>query len=181
MRGKIVDLIQDEIENSKLGHEAKICIKINSLQDKEVINKLYEASNSGVKVCLVVRGICCLRPSRKDLSQNIEVISIVGDYLEHSRIYYFHNSGNPIIYSGSADVMIRSFRRRIESLFKINEESIKKQAITILNYNLRDNCNSYILKEDGTYTKKKSNGNSFDIFKEFYKIDSSKVEDSIIL
>ncbi|MFL3000758.1 MAG: polyphosphate kinase 1 [Cytophagales bacterium] len=181
MRDKIIDLIQSEIENSKLGHEAKICIKINSLQDKEVINKLYEASNSGVKVCLVVRGICCLRPNRKDLSQNIEVISIVGDYLEHSRIYYFHNSGNPIIYSGSADVMIRSFRRRIESLFRINEEPIKKQAITILNYNLRDNCNSYILKEDGTYTKKKSNGNHFDIFKDFYKIDSSKVEDSIIL
>ena len=111
MRDKIIDLIQSEIENSKLGHEAKICIKINSLQDKEVINKLYEASNSGVKVCLVVRGICCLRPNRKDLSQNIEVISIVGDYLEHSRIFYFHNSGNPIIYSGSADVMIRSFRR----------------------------------------------------------------------
>ena len=181
MRNKIIELIEGEIKNSKAGKEAKICIKINSLQDKEVINKLYDASNSGVKICLIVRGICCLRPARKDLSQNIEVISIVGDYLEHSRLYYFHNSGDPVIYSGSADVMIRSFKRRIESLFKINEDQIKKQAITILNYNLRDNCNSYILQEDGSYIKKELDDNHFDIFKEFYNMNSNKVEGSIIL
>ena len=160
MRNKIIELIEGEIKNSKAGKEAKICIKINSLQDKDVINKLYDASNSGVKICLIVRGICCLRPARKDLSQNIEVISIVGDYLEHSRLYYFHNSGDPVIYSGSADVMIRSFKRRVESLFKINEDQIKKQAITILNYNLRDNCNSYILQEDGSYIKKELDDNT---------------------
>ena len=181
MRNKIIELIEGEIKNSKAGKEAKICIKINSLQDKDVINKLYDASNSGVKICLIVRGICCLRPARKDLSQNIEVISIVGDYLEHSRLYYFHNSGDPVIYSGSADVMIRSFKRRIESLFKINEDQIKKQAITILNYNLRDNCNSYILQEDGSYIKKELDDNHFDIFKEFYNMNSNKVEESIIL
>ena len=181
MRNKIIELIEGEIKNSKVGKEAKICIKINSLQDKEVINKLYDASNSGVKICLIVRGICCLRPARKDLSQNIEVISIVGDYLEHSRLYYFHNSGDPVIYSGSADVMIRSFKRRVESLFKINEDQIKKQAITILNYNLRDNCNSYILQEDGSYIKKESDDNHFDIFKEFYNMNSKRVEASIIL
>ena len=181
MRNKIIELIEGEIKNSKAGKEAKICIKINSLQDKDVINKLYDASNSGVKICLIVRGICCLRPARKDLSQNIEVISIVGDYLEHSRLYYFHNSGDPVIYSGSADVMIRSFKRRIESLFKINEDQIKKQAITILNYNLRDNCNSYILQEDGSYIKKESDDNHFDIFKEFYNMNSKRVEASIIL
>ena len=90
-------------------------------------------------IYLIVRGICCLRPERKNLSENIKVISIIGEYLEHSRLYYFHNSGDPVIYSGSADVMIRSFKRRVESLFKINDEFIKKQAITILNYNLRDN------------------------------------------
>ena len=181
MRNKIIELIEGEIKNSKVGKEAKICIKINSLQDKEVINKLYDASNSGVKICLIVRGICCLRPARKDLSQNIEVISTVGDYLEHSRLYYFHNLGDPVIYSGSADVMIRSFKRRIESLFKINEDQIKKQAITILNYNLRDNCNSYILQEDGSYIKKESDDNHFDIFKEFYNMNSKRVEASIIL
>ena len=182
MRDKILNLIQDEIDNSLSGGEAKICIKINSLQDKNIINKLYEASNSGVKICLIVRGICCLRPGRKGLSENIEVLSIVGDYLEHSRLYYFHNGGDPIIYSGSADVMIRSFKRRIESLFKINEEFIKKEAITILNYNLRDNCNSYILNENGSYSiKEKGKNKQFDLFKEFYLLDRNKVEESIIL
>ena len=182
MRDKIISLIQGEIDTSLSGGEGKICIKINSLQDKDVINKLYEASNSGVKVCLIVRGICCLRPGRKGLSENIKVLSIVGDYLEHSRLYYFHNGGNPIIYSGSADVMIRSFKRRIESLFKINEEFIKKEAITILNYNLRDNCNSYELNEDGSYSKREKGKNKeFNLFKEFYLLDRNKVEESIIL
>ena len=182
MRDKIISLIQGEIDTSLSGGEGKICIKINSLQDKDVINKLYEASNSGVKVCLIVRGICCLRPGREGLSENIKVLSVVGDYLEHSRLYYFHNGGNPIIYSGSADVMIRSFKRRIESLFKINEEFIKKEAITILNYNLRDNCNSYELNEDGSYSKREKGKNKeFNLFKEFYLLDKNKVEESIIL
>ena len=182
MRDKIISLIQGEIDTSLSGGEGKICIKINSLQDKDVINKLYEASNSGVKVCLIVRGICCLRPGREGLSENIKVLSVVGDYLEHSRLYYFHNGGNPIIYSGSADVMIRSFKRRIESLFKINEEFIKKEAITILNYNLRDNCNSYELNEDGSYSKREKGKNKeFNLFKEFYLLDRNKIEESIIL
>ncbi len=182
MRDKIISLIQGEIDTSLSGGEGKICIKINSLQDKDVINKLYEASNSGVKVCLIVRGICCLRPGREGLSENIKVLSVVGDYLEHSRLYYFHNGGNPIIYSGSADVMIRSFKRRIESLFKINEEFIKKEAITILNYNLRDNSNSYELNEDGSYSKREKGKNKeFNLFKEFYLLDRNKVEESIIL
>ena len=182
MRDKIISLIQGEIDTSLSGGEGKICIKINSLQDKDVINKLYEASNSGVKVCLIVRGICCLRPGREGLSENIKVLSVVGDYLEHSRLYYFHNGGNPIIYSGSADIMIRSFKRRIESLFKINEEFIKKEAITILNYNLRDNCNSYELNEDGSYSKREKGKNKeFNLFKEFYLLDRNKVEESIIL
>ncbi len=182
MRDKILELIQGEIENAISGIESKVCIKINSLQDKDVINKLYEASNSGVKICLIVRGICCLRPGRKGVSENIEVLSIVGDYLEHSRLYYFHNSGDPIIYSGSADVMIRSFKRRIESLFKINEEFIKKEAITILNYNLRDNCNSYILNENGSYSKKdRGKEKEFDLFKEFYLLNRKKIEESIII
>tara|TARA_A100001035_G_scaffold71417_1_gene54701 strand:- start:14939 stop:17032 length:2094 start_codon:yes stop_codon:yes gene_type:complete len=182
MRDKIISLIQGEIDTSLSGGEGKICIKINSLQDKDVINKLYEASNSGVKICLIVRGICCLRPGREGLSENIKVLSVVGDYLEHSRLYYFHNGGNPIIYSGSADVMIRSFKRRIESLFKINEEFIKKEAITILNYNLRDNCNSYELNEDGSYSKREKGKNKeFNLFKEFYLLDRNKVEESIIL
>ena len=182
MKDKIISFIEKEIKNVKNGGIGKICIKINSLQDKTVINKLYDASNVGVKICLIVRGICCLRPDRKNLSENIQVISIVGDYLEHSRLYYFHNNNDPLIFSGSADVMIRSYKRRIESLFKINDEFIKKQAITILNYNLRDNMNSYILQEDGSYKKKEfKKNNKFNIFEEFYSLNSEKIDDSIIL
>ena len=182
MRNKIISFIEKEIKNVNNGGEGKICIKINSLQDKTVINKLYDASNAGVKICLVVRGICCLRPDRKNLSENIKVISIVGDYLEHSRLYYFHNNNDPLIFSGSADIMIRSYKRRIESLFKINDELIKKQVITILNYNLRDNMNSYVLQEDGSYKKKEFNkNNKFNIFEEFYSLNSKKINDSIIL
>ena len=182
MKDKIISFIEKEIKNVKNGGIGKICIKINSLQDKTVINKLYDASNEGVKICLIVRGICCLRPDRKNLSENIQVISIVGDYLEHSRLYYFHNNNDPLIFSGSADVMIRSYKRRIESLFKINDEFIKKQAITILNYNLRDNMNSYILQEDGSYKKKEfKKNNKFNIFEEFYSLNSEKIDDSIIL
>ena len=182
MKDKIISFIEKEIKNVKNGGIGKICIKINSLQDKTVISKLYDASNAGVKICLIVRGICCLRPDRKNLSENIQVISIVGDYLEHSRLYYFHNNNDPLIFSGSADVMIRSYKRRIESLFKINDEFIKKQAITILNYNLRDNMNSYVLQEDGSYKKKEfKKNNKFNIFEEFYSLNSEKIDDSIIL
>ena len=182
MKDKIISFIEKEIKNVKNGGIGKICIKINSLQDKTVINKLYDASNVGVKICLIVRGICCLRPDRKNLSENIQVISIVGDYLEHSRLYYFHNNNDPLIFSGSADVMIRSYKRRIESLFKINDELIKKQVITILNYNLRDNMNSYVLQEDGSYKKKEfKKNNKFNIFEEFYSLNSEKIDDSIIL
>ena len=182
MKDKIISFIEKEIKNVKNGGIGKICVKINSLQDKTVISKLYDASNAGVKICLIVRGICCLRPDRKNLSENIQVISIVGDYLEHSRLYYFHNNNDPLIFSGSADVMIRSYKRRIESLFKINDEFIKKQAITILNYNLRDNMNSYVLQEDGSYKKKEfKKNNKFNIFEEFYSLNSEKIDDSIIL
>ena len=111
------------------------------------------------------------------------MISIIGDYLEHSRLYYFHNLGDSIIYSGSADVMIRSFERRIEALFKINDDFIKKQVITILNYNLRDNCNTYELSEDGDYIKKEINkpADKFNIFEEFFKLSKNQVEDSIMI
>ena len=183
MRNKILSLIENEISNSLAGKDAKICIKINSLQDKHIIKKLYTASNAGVKIFLIVRGICCLRPNRKNLSENITVISIIGDYLEHSRLYYFHNLGDSIIYSGSADVMIRSFERRIEALFKISDDFIKKQAITILNFNLKDNCNTYVLNEDGNYLKKeiKTPSDKFNIFEEFFKLTKNQVEDSILI
>jgi polyphosphate kinase len=124
-----------------------------------------------VKIKLIIRGMCCLRPGRKGVSENIEVFSIVGEYLEHSRIYYFHNTGNPKVYIGSADAMVRSFDRRIESLFLLEEDILRKQAINNLRFNLKDNVNAYRMQEDGNYVKIEANGNPpFNIHKEFYHV-----------
>ncbi len=170
MRIQLCNLVRREAENARNGIPAGVVIKLNSLQDKEFIDELYEASKAGVRIKLVVRGMCCLRPGRKGLSENIEVISIVGEYLEHSRIYYFHNDNNPKVYIGSADAMVRSFDRRIESLFLLEEEILRKQAINNLRYNLMDNVNAYIMQEDGTYVKKQNGEPPFNIHKEFYNV-----------
>ena len=170
MRIQLCNLVRREAENARNGIPAGVIIKLNSLQDKEFIDELYEASKAGVRIKLVVRGMCCLRPGRKGLSENIEVISIVGEYLEHSRIYYFHNDNNPKVYIGSADAMVRSFDRRIESLFLLEEEILKKQAINNLRFNLMDNVNSYIMQEDGNYIKKENGEPTFNIHKEFYNV-----------
>ena len=171
MRPKLIQLINNEAENAKLGLPAGIVIKMNSLQDKETIMALYQASQAGVNIKLIVRGICCIRPGRMGLSENIEVRSIVGDYLEHSRIYYFHNNDTPVVYSGSADMMVRSFDRRLESLFLIKDELLKQQAINILAFNLKDNVNSYLMNEDGSFTPYRDQEEiPFNIHKEFYKV-----------
>ena len=135
-----------------------------------MMDEFYKASKAGVPIKLIVRGICCLRPGREELSENITVKSIVGEYLEHSRLYYFHNNGDPKVYSGSADIMVRSFDRRIEALFLIVNEELKKEVINILYYNLQDNNNSYIMREDGTYIKKRAGANEevVDIHKLFF-------------
>ncbi len=171
MRDKLIALIQAEEKNALEGIPSGIVIKINSLQDKETIEALYSASQAGVPIKLIVRGICCIRPGRAGLSENISVRSIVGEYLEHSRIYYFHNAGEPIVYSGSADVMVRSFDRRLESLFVIKDELLRQQAITILDYNLKDNVNAYEMNEDGSYSALEPNGAApFNIHKEFFNL-----------
>ncbi|CAN5314419.1 polyphosphate kinase 1 [soil metagenome] len=178
MRNQLCALVRREAQNAKSGLPCGIVIKLNSIQDKEFIDALYEASQAGVPIKLIVRGMCCLRPGRKGLSENIEVVSIVGEYLEHSRIYYFHNNGNPNVYFGSADAMVRSFDRRIESLVLLEQEMLTKQVMNILRYNLRDNVNSYIMKEDGSYVKKEQNGEApFNIHKEFYDITKEIIED----
>jgi polyphosphate kinase len=178
MRIQLCNMVRREAENVKNGSPSGIIIKLNSIQDKELIDELYAASQAGVKIKLIVRGICCIRPGRKGLSENIEVISIVGEYLEHSRIYYFHNAGDPKVYIGSADAMVRSFDRRIESLFALQEELPKKQAMNILRYNLLDNVNAYSMKEDGSYVIKELNGDyPFNIQKEFYNVTRETVVD----
>jgi polyphosphate kinase len=176
MRIQLCNLIKREAENARNGIPAGISIKLNSLQDKELMDELYAASQAGVSTKLIIRGMCCLRPGRKGLSENIEVISIVGEYLEHSRIYYFHNGGDPKVYIGSADAMVRSFDRRVESLFMLEDEMLKKEAINILSFNLRDNVNAYTMHEDGSYTKKELNGNApFNVHKEFYQVSKEKI------
>ncbi|HYG19430.1 MAG TPA: polyphosphate kinase 1 [Ohtaekwangia sp.] len=171
MRIQLCNLVKREAENARNGVTAGIVIKLNSFQDKELIDELYAASQAGVQIKLIVRGMCCLRPKRKGLSENIEVISVVGEYLEHSRIYYFHNAGNPKVYIGSADAMVRSFDRRIESLFLLDDDLLRKQAMNNLLYNLKDNVNAYVMNEDGTYQIKERNGEPpFNIHKEFYHI-----------
>lgn len=172
MRDGLIELIEKESENARNGLPSGICIKINSLEDRQVIMKLYDASRAGVPIRLIVRGICCLRPGRPGLSENIEVRSIVGDLLEHSRLYYFHNAGNPLVYGGSADIMVRSFDKRIESLFAFVDEDVKQETIAILEYCLRDNANAYILNEDGSYSKvlPESESEIFNVHREFYKM-----------
>lgn len=177
MRQQLVDLIKNEASNAKKGLPSGIIIKLNSLQDKETISELYKASQAGVPIKLIIRGICSLRPGRKGLSENIEVYSIVGEYLEHSRIYYFHDGGEAKIYGGSADVMVRSFDRRIESLFMVVDPLLKKQVMNILKYNLLDNVNTYAMKEDGTYElKKPESDKNFNVHKAFFKVSKEEIE-----
>jgi polyphosphate kinase len=178
MRNQLVELIQNEAANARAGKPSGIVIKINSLEDKTTIDELYKASQAGVPVRLIVRGICCLRPGRAGLSENISVRSIVGDFLEHTRVYYFHNGGDPKVYGGSADVMVRSFERRIESLFLLMATPIKQQAILILDYNLRDNVNSYDMQENGDYYKCVTNGTRFNIHQEFFKITNQQIDEA---
>jgi polyphosphate kinase len=172
MRIQLSNLVQREAENARQGLSSGIVIKLNSFQDKELIDELFAASQAGVPIKLIVRGMCCLRPGRAGVSENIEVISIVGEYLEHSRIYYFNNSGNPKVYIGSADAMVRSFDRRIESLFLLDDDFLKRQAINNLRYNLADNVNAYTMNEDGTYSIKQAapGETPFNIHKEFYRV-----------
>jgi len=177
MRGSLINLINSESQNAQNGLPSGIVIKINSLQDDKVIDALYAASNAGVVINLIVRGICCLRPGRKGVSENISVKSIVGEFLEHSRVLYFHNNADPKVYSGSADIMVRSFDRRMESLFEVIDELPKKQLINILKYNLKDNVNSYEMNEDGSYDAIESASNPFNIHKEFYKVGAEELKE----
>ena len=183
MRNSLLELIKNEAENAKKGLVGAIVIKINSLEDKQIIDELYKASQAGVKIQLIVRGICCLRPQRVGLSENITVCSIVGDFLEHTRIFYFHNNGMPKIYGGSADMMVRSFDKRVESLFLIADKMLKKQIISMLEYNLKDNQNTYILQEDGHYITRelKENEAVFDIHKAFFDIKEEEIYHSKLI
>ena len=153
LRNKFYDLIDREIANAKKGKEARIVAKMNSLCDQKIIAKLYEASSNGVKIHLIVRGICCLKVGIPGVSENITVCSIVGNFLEHSRIFYFYNDGREEIYMGSADWMPRNLDRRVEIIFPVEDESAKAKAKHILDIQLKDNKKAYYLNKSGEYAR----------------------------
>ena len=149
----LIDKIRRETENAKAGKDARVIAKINSLNEPQLIDALYEASQAGVKVDLIVRGICTLRPGVKGLSENIHVRSIVGRFLEHSRVYYFLNDGSEEFYCSSADWMERNMFRRNESCFEIRQKAMKEQIRQHLELFLADNCQAWVLAADGSYER----------------------------
>lgn len=153
LRSKFLSLIEREEENAKKGIKARIIAKMNSLADTRIIKALYKASCAGVKVDLIVRGICCLRPGISNVSENITVRSIVGRFLEHSRIFYFYSEGEELVFLSSADWMNRNLDKRVEILFPIEGEQAKKKAKVILDTCLQDTVKARILKADGNYSK----------------------------
>ena len=153
LRKKFIKLIQRETKNAKAGKKARIIAKMNSLCDQEIIAALYEASAAGVSIDLIVRGICCLRVGIPKISENIKVRSIVGNFLEHSRIFYFYNDGQEEIYMGSADWMPRNLDRRVEIIFPVENDTLKKKVMHILKVELEDNTKANVLHKDGKYEK----------------------------
>ena len=158
LKDRFIHLIGREAANARDGKKAHIIAKVNSICDREVIQALYEASCAGVKIELIVRGICCLKPGIKGVSENITVRSIVGDFLEHSRIFYFENAGNSEVYCGSSDWMPRNLLKRVEIMFPILDERLKERVIYILETLLADTVKARVEKPDGTYERIERHG-----------------------
>ncbi|MCK4898479.1 MAG: RNA degradosome polyphosphate kinase, partial [Anaerolineales bacterium] len=156
LRERMEELIQREIDHHQNGEDGHLIFKMNSLVDKKMIKALYRASQAGVKIDLLVRGICGLRPGLEGVSDNIQVTSIVGRFLEHSRIYYFRNAGQEEIYMGSADLMPRNINRRVEVLFPVEEPRlIRYLHDDVLRTYLADNVKARRMLPDGTYERVK--------------------------
>lgn len=154
LHAQLINFIDDEIANAKAGKPAQIIVKVNALTEMQLINKLYEASQAGVQIDLIIRSICCLRPGLPGLSENIRVRSIVGRFLEHTRVYYFLNGGDSRIYCSSADWMDRNLFNRVEACFPIEDAALKKRIYQqgLLNY-LKDNQQAWLLQSDGTWLR----------------------------
>ena len=153
LRGKFLSLIEREKEHAKNGRPARIIAKMNSLCDPGIIEALYDASEAGVEIDLIVRGICCLRAGIKGLSEHLRVRSIVGTFLEHSRIFYFENNGNAEYYMGSADWMPRNLDKRVEILFPVEDPILQEEIYHILHIQLSDTKKAHLLMPDGQYVK----------------------------
>ena len=168
LRKRFQKLIERETQNAREGKEAHIIAKMNSLCDKEIIAALYEAGAAGVKIELIIRGICCLKTGIPGISENISVRSIVGNFLEHARIFYFLNDGQEEIYMGSADWMPRNLDKRVEILFPVECEKLKKEARHILDVQLADNVKASVLQPDGRYEKIDKRGKALVSAQDFF-------------
>jgi polyphosphate kinase len=158
LRERLEKLILREIALQEKGESGHLIFKMNALEDPQMIRLLYRASEAGVKVDLLVRGLCCLRPLVGRFSENIRVTSIVGRFLEHSRIYYFRNGGAEEIYLGSADLMRRNLSHRVEILFPVGNPKLVRRLKDILNIQLADEKKSYLLQNDGHYIRSTRSG-----------------------
>jgi polyphosphate kinase len=154
LRTRIGELIDREAEHARLGRPARIIAKMNALVDPATIEALYSAAQAGVRVDLLVRGICCLRPGVKGVSENIRVVSIVGRFLEHSRIFMFCNGGAPEYYLGSADWMQRNFDRRVEAVVPVDKPALHERLRALLDLYLADNRQGWELDADGHWTQR---------------------------
>ncbi|MGB7088255.1 MAG: polyphosphate kinase 1 [Phormidesmis sp.] len=154
LRSRMTQFIRKEAELAKAKKKGRIIVKMNALVDPKIIAELYQASQAGVEIDLIVRGICCLRPGILGLSENIRVISIIGRFLEHSRIFYFHNDGSDRYYIGSADWMPRNLDRRVEALVPIEDESIRAELTQLMELCLEDNRQAWEMQPDGTYIQR---------------------------
>ena len=183
LRDRFLHMILEEAQNAKKGKKARIIAKVNSLVDMEIIEALYEASTAGVKIDLIVRGICCLKPGIPRVSENISVRSIVGRFLEHSRIFYFYNDGQEGIYLSSADWMTRNLDRRVELLFPIEDHKARNKIKEILDISLLDTEKARILNKDGIFTRVDRRGkeliNSQEAFYDLVLEKDNKTKDKI--
>jgi polyphosphate kinase len=152
---QLMMLIEQEITNVTSGGTGHVIAKVNALTEPEIIAALYRASCAGVMIDLVVRGICCLRPGLVGISENIRVRSIIGRFLEHSRVYYFHAGGKELVYCASADLMERNLFRRVEIAFPISEPEMRQRIVSDLDLYLQDNSGAWELRADGTWEKSK--------------------------
>jgi polyphosphate kinase len=154
LRERMVELIRRERRNAEAGRRARMIVKMNALVEPSLIDELYDASQAGVEIDLLVRGICCLRPGLRGISERIRVRGVVDRFLEHSRIFYFENDGDPEIFLGSADWMPRNFYRRIEIAFPVESPRLKERIIgEILPVVLADNVRARSLGHDGVYQR----------------------------
>lgn len=154
MRERFIELIQREAEHARAGRPSRILAKMNALVDPAIIQALYEASQAGVTIDLIIRGICCLRPGVPGVSDGIRVLSVIGRFLEHSRVFYFLNAGADEVYLGSADWMPRNLERRIEAVFPVDNPAHRATIRDLLTLMLQDNRQAWDLASDGSYTQR---------------------------